>query len=58
MTNDLLEACDRAVRSYFDGSDASRINLREAMTDLRVCYFAEVKRRAQEDTTTVSRLHA
>ncbi len=58
MTNDLLEACGRAVRSYFDGSDASKINLREAMADLRVCYHAEVKKRAQEETTTVSRLHA
>ena len=58
MTNDLLEACDRACRAYFDGSDKSKINLREAMADLRVCYRAEVKKQVQEETTTVSRLHA
>ncbi len=55
MTNDLLEACDRAVRAYFDGSDASKINLREAMSDLRVCFHAEKKKRAAEETTTVVR---
>lgn len=57
MTNDLLEAIDRAVRSYFDGSDRSKINLREAMEDLRICYYAEVKRRAQEETAA-HRSHA
>jgi hypothetical protein len=58
MTNDLLEACDRAVRAFFDGSDKSKINLREAMTDLRVCYHAEIKKRAQDETATISRSHA
>jgi hypothetical protein len=55
MTNDTIEAIDRAVRAYFDGSDKSKINLREAMSDLRVCYHAEVKARAQQETTTIVR---
>lgn len=55
MTNDLLEAADRAVRSYWDGSDRSKIILKEAMSDLRVCVHAEMKKRAQEDTTRLER---
>jgi hypothetical protein len=55
MVNDFLEAAERAVRSFFDGSDRSKINLGEAMRDLRVCVNAELKRRAQEDTTRISK---
>ena len=60
-TNDLFEAASRACDSYWRGSDASRIILREAMSDLRVCVEAEKKRRAQSETTTLtnpSREHA
>lgn len=55
MTNDLFEAADRAIRSYWDGSDRSKIDLRQAMSDLRVCVHAELKRRAQEDTTRLTK---
>ena len=55
MTNDLLEAAELACRSYWDGSDRSKINLREAMTDLRVCVNAELKKRAQADTQRLTK---
>ncbi len=54
-TNDLLESAQRACDSYWMGSDKTKINLREAMSDLRVCVDAETKRRAQADTTTITR---
>lgn len=55
MTNDLLEAADRASRSYWDGSDKSRIILKEAMIDLRVAVNLELKKRAHEDTARLER---
>jgi hypothetical protein len=55
MTNDLLSAADLACRSFWDGSDKSKLNLRECMTDLRVAVAAEKKRRAQEDTTRLTK---
>lgn len=55
MTNDLLEAAELACRAYWDGSDKSRLNLRECMTDLRCAVNAELKRRAQEDTTRITK---
>ena len=57
MTNDLLEAIDRAVRSYFEGSNKSKIDMRQAMEDVRVCLNAEKKRIAQE-STAAHRSHA
>lgn len=45
-TNDLLLAAERAVSSFFLGSDSTKINLREAMTDLRVCVEREKKKQA------------
>lgn len=55
MTDDLLTCALAAVRSYWDGSDKSRIDLRQAMTDLRIAAFAEQKRRQQEDTTRLTK---
>lgn len=53
MTNDLLEAAELACRAFWDGSDKTRLNLRECMTDLRCAVQQEKKRRAQADTTTI-----
>ena len=61
QTNDLFEAASRACDSYWRGSDASKIILREAMTDLRFCVEAEKKLRAKSETVTLlnpSREHA
>lgn len=55
MTDDLLAAADAAQRSYWQGSDKSRLNLRQCMTDLRIAVHAEQKRRAQQETTTITR---
>ncbi len=55
MQNDLLTAAELATRSFFDGSDRSKINLGEAMRDLRCCVQAEMKRRSQEDTTRLTK---
>lgn len=52
---DLLEAADRVSRSYWDGSDRSKINLQEAMRELRIQVDLENKRRAQSETTTLAR---
>lgn len=52
---DLLTLADRVVRSYFDGSDRSKIDLRQAMTDLRVEVNAELKRKAQAETARIER---
>ncbi len=52
-TSDLFEAASRACDSFWLGSDKSKIILREAMLDLRVCVEAEKKRRAQSETTTL-----
>jgi hypothetical protein len=57
MISDLLEAAELACRSFWDGSDKSKINLREAMTDLRVCVNAELKKRAQESTQRLTKDH-
>ena len=61
QTNDLFEAAELACRAFWGGSDKSKLNLRECMSDLRVCVNAEKKRRAQSETTTLlspSREHA
>lgn len=55
MVNDLLEAAQLACRAFWDGSDKSKLNLRECMTDLRMAVNAELKRRAQEDTTRLTK---
>lgn len=55
MSDDLLECALAAVRSYWDGSDKSKIDLRQAMTDLRVAVHQEQKRRAAEDTTRLTK---
>lgn len=52
---DLLTLADRVVRSYWDGSDKTRINLREAMTDLRSAVNEELNRRAKEATQRIER---
>ncbi len=57
QTNDLLEAATLACKAFWDGSDKSRLNLRECMSDLRVCVNAEQKRRAQEETQRLERKH-
>ena len=55
MQNDLLTAAELATRSFFDGSDRSKINLGEAMRDLRCCVQAEMKRRASEETARLTK---
>jgi cytochrome b len=55
MTDDILAAADAAQRSFWLGSDKSKIELRQAMTDLRIAVHDEQKRRAQEDTTRIDR---
>ena len=55
MTNDLLSAADAAQRSFWLGSDKTKVNLRDAMTALRLAVQDEQKRRAQEDTTIITR---
>lgn len=55
MTNDLLEAAKLACDSYWTGSDKTKLNLRECMADLRSAVNAELKKRAQADTTTITR---
>lgn len=55
QTTDLLEAAELAVRAYFDGSDRSKLNLRECMTDLRCAVHAELKRRSSEITTKIEK---
>lgn len=52
---DLLTLADRVVRSYWDGSDKTRINLRDAMADLRVQVNEELNRRAKEATQRIER---
>lgn len=61
QTSDLFEAAELACRAFWDGSDKSRLNLRECMTDLKIAVEAEKKRRAQSETATIlspSREHA
>ena len=53
--DDLLSAADAAQRSYWLGSDKTKIDLRQAMTDLRLAVYAEQKKRAQEDTTRLTK---
>jgi len=55
VVNDLLEAAQLACRSYWEGSDKTKLNLRECMTDLRVAVNLELKKRAQEDTTRITK---
>lgn len=61
MNTELFEAAELACRAFWDGSDKSRLNLRQCMTDLRVAVHAEQKRRAQQETTAIlnpARIHA
>jgi len=53
MTSDLFEAAQLACRSYWDGSDKSKINMREAMSDLRVCVEIEKSKRAKQETAKI-----
>jgi hypothetical protein len=55
MTNDLLEAAKLACDSYWLGSDKSKLNLRECMSDLRVCVEAEMKKRAKDATVRLEK---
>ena len=55
MPDDLLSCADAAQRSYWLGSDKTKVNLRDAMTVLRLAVHDEQKRRAQEDTTIITR---
>lgn len=55
QTTDLFEAAEIACRAFWDGSDKSKLNLRECMTDLRCAVQAEKKRRAKDETTTINR---
>lgn len=55
MSDHLLECALDAVRAYFEGSDKTKLNLRECMTDLRCAVHQEQKRRAQEDTTKIAK---
>ncbi len=50
MTDELLPAAEAACASYWQGSDKSRLNLRDAMTTLRCAVEAERKRMAKDDT--------
>ncbi len=54
-TTDLLEAAQRASLCYHSGSDATKLNLRECMADLRAAINAEMKRRSSEDTTRLTK---
>lgn len=51
--DDLLAAADAAQRSYWQGSDKTKLDLRQCMTDLRIAVHAEQKRRAQQETTAI-----
>jgi DNA-binding SARP family transcriptional activator len=62
QTNDLLEAAQLACMAYWDGSDKSKLNLRECMSDLRecmsdlrVCVEAEMKKRAKDATVRLEK---
>ena len=55
MTDDLLETASAAVRAYWEGSDKSKLDLRQCMTDLRCAVHAEQKKRAQDETARITK---
>lgn len=55
MINDLLEAAELACRAHFQGADKSKLVFQECMRDLRACVEAEKKRRAQDETTRITK---
>lgn len=55
QTNDLLEAATLACKSFWEGSDKSKLSLRECMTDLQVAVRLEQQKRAKEDTTRLEK---
>lgn len=57
-TSNLLEAAQRVSDSFWLGSDKTKINMREAMIDLRVCLDAEKKKRVVKEIARPSREHA
>ena len=55
MQDDLLECAALAVDSFFAGQDRAKRSIRFDMENLRVAVNAEKKRRAQSETTTLTR---
>lgn len=55
MNDDLLSAASIAVESYFVGEAKTKRSIRMDMENLRCAVHAEQKRRAQEDTTRITK---
>ena len=55
MNDALFHAAANVCRSYWEGSDKSKIDLRQAMTELRLQVNDEMKRQVKADTTRLTK---